>query len=864
MAAPQSTQKDHNLNTFQSIRWLLLMAWRDSRRSRGRLMLFASSIVLGIAALVAIDSFSENLQKSINNEAKGLIGADLLLRSRQEGIADLSVQHIMDSLGAERALEVNFVSMAAFPKPGATKLVAVRAIEGNFPFFSKIKTNPESASESYKSGGAKALIDQTLAVQYDLHVGDSVKLGEKLFVIEGEITSAPGQAGITSAVAPVVIISKEYLAATGLADRGSRVNYQYYFHFNDTGVNADQIVKPYEKIFKDARIDVETAETRKKQIGSAFRNLTDFLSLTGFVALLLGCVGVASAVHIYVKDKRPQVAILRTLGCSGKQAFLMVLFQIGFTAFLAAALGAAIGSAVQYLLPILLKDFLPIQNISNDISLLAIGKGLTIGLIVSVLFALMSLVSIRNVSPLRVLRASFEEGSAGRDLLQWLIYTLICVSIAFFTYLQTHELKITIGFLVVLGIMFFILTGIARLLTLVVKRFFPSSWGYVWRQGISNLFRPNNQTLILMVSIGLGSALVMTMSFAQDLLLRQVALSGSGEQPNMILFDIQPPQKEGVKQLVLSSGMPVLQEVPVVTMRLESMDGVQVAELMADSSAKREDWALEREYRCTYRDTMIETEKTIEGRFLNKGTENPGTIYVSLAERVADALHAKVGTRLSFNVQGRVFDTEVSDIRKVDFARVQTNFFVVFPSGVLEAAPQFHVIVTRTGSTGGTLDFQRKLVDAFPNVSAVDLTSILKTVDSILGKVSFVIRFMALFSILTGMVVLISSVVLSKYQRMRESVLLRTLGAGRRQVLGINAVEYLMLGALATLTGIILAVGCSWLLSTFVFKISFHVNWMPALQVFLGVTSTTMTIGILNTRSVLNLPPLEVLRSELG
>ena len=864
MAASNSPQKINAVSTVQSIKWLMLMAWRDSRRSRNRLMLFASSIVLGIAALVAIDSFSENLQKSINSEAKGLIGADLLLRSRQEGIADQSIMNIMDSLDAERALEVNFVSMAALPKAQATKLVAVRAIEGNFPFFNTIKTIPETASEGYKTGGAKALIDQTLATQYNIHRGDSIKLGEKMFVIDGEIESAPGQAGITSAVAPVVIISKEYLAATALAERGSRVNYQYYFRFRDPNTNADMAIQPYEKLFKEARIDVETPESRKKQIGSAFRNLTDFLGLTGFVALLLGCVGVASAVHIYVKDKRPQVAILRTLGCSGVQAFLIVLIQIISTAIIAAALGAAIGSAIQYLLPLLLKDFLPIQNVSNDVSLTAIGKGIGIGLIVSTLFALMSLVSIRNISPLRVLRASFEEGSANRDIAQWVIYTLISISVALFTYLQTKQLSITLGFMAVLGLMFVVLTAIAKLLTIAVKRFFPSSWSYTWRQGISNLFRPNNQTLVLMVSIGLGSALVMTLSFAQDLLLRQVALSGSGEQPNLILFDIQPSQKEGVKELVEASGMSVIQEVPVVTMRLESMDGVSVNLLMADSTVKREDWALEREYRCTYRDTMIGTETTLEGHFLNKDRGNDGTIYVSLAERVADALHAKVGSKLSFNVQGRIFDTEVSDVRKVDFARVQTNFFVVFPSGVLEAAPQFHVVVSRTPSTTATLDFQKKLVDRFPNVSAIDLTSILKTVDSILGKVSFVIRFMALFSILTGIVVLISSVALSKYQRMRESVLLRTLGAGRRQVLGINAVEYLMLGALATLTGIILAVGSSWLLSAFVFKIPFHISLAPALQLFLGVTSLTMLIGILNSRSVLSSPPLEVLRNELS
>ncbi len=849
-----------------SFTWLATMAWRDSRRSRARLVLFASSIVLGIAALVAIDSFSENLQKSINNEAKGLIGADLLLRTRQEGIADKALMNVMDSLGGERALEVNFVSMAKFTKTGDTKLVAVRSIEGNFPFFSQIKTIPENASKTYQKGGAKALIDRTLGTQFNIHQGDSIKLGELTFMIEGEVESAPGQSGITSAVAPVVFIGSENLAATGLAERGSRVNYQYYFKFQDEKKDVDAFIKPYDKIFKDAKIDVETVESRKKQIGTAFQNLTNFLGLIGFVALLLGCIGVASAVHIYVKDKRPQVAILRTLGASGMQAFQIILIQILVTAFLAAAIGAALGSAIQYFLPILLRDFLPIQNVSNDVSLIAVAKGVTIGLIVAVLFALMSLLSIRNTSPLRVLRASFEEGSANRDLAQWILYTLIVTAIAVATYTQTRDPRITIGFMVVLGVMFLVLAGIAKLLTILVKKYFPTAWSYVWRQGISNLFRPNNQTLILMVSIGLGSALVMTLSFAQNLLLQQVALSGSGEQPNMILFDIQPSQKEGVKQLVRAAQLPVIQDVPIVTMRLESMDGVGVTQLLADSTIKREDWALEREYRCTYRDTMIDTEKILEGSFLNNRKTHPtnNTYYISVAKRVTDALQAKVGTKLTFNVGGAMVDAEISDIREVDFGRVQTNFFVVFPSGVLEPAPQFNVIVTRTNSPTQMVEFQKKLVDKYPNVSAIDLTSILKTVDSILGKVSFVIRFMALFSILTGLVVLISSVALSKYQRMQESVLLRTLGASRRQVLSINAIEYLMLGALATLTGIILAVGCAFLLSTFVFKIAFHPDWMPALWVFFGVTSLTLIIGLLNSRTVLNHPPLEVLRNELA
>lgn len=837
------------------------MAWRDSRRNRGKLLLFASSIVLGIAALVAIDAFSENLQKSINNEAKGLIGADLALGTRQEGISDKGILQLIDSLGGERAKEISFVSMAFLPKSQQTRLVAVRAIEGAFPFYGAINSEPSSAAASFKSGGARALIDKSLANQFKIGVGDSIRIGDVSFVIDGQALSGPGQSGIGSTVAPIVYVPIKELNATGLVQRGSRVNYQYYFKFPPS-VNVDNKIKPFEKRLSTAKIDVETVEGRKKTIGTAFKNLTDFLGLVGFVALLLGCIGVASAVHIYVKDKRPTVAILRTLGASGMQAFWIVLIQIVVMSVGAAILGAILGSLIQYLLPILLKDFLPIQNVVNEVSWSAMARGIFIGVIVAVLFAMMSLLSIRNTSPLRVLRASFEENSNNRDFAQWAVYTLITLFIGSFAYLQTKQVNAAIGFLVVLLGMFLILAAIAKFLTWAVRRFFPMDWSYVWRQGISNLYRPNNQTLILMVAIGLGTALVSTLFFTQSLLLKQVQLSGSGAQPNMILFDIQTKQKEEIKTLVNSYKMPVLQDVPIVTMRLDSLDGKNVTELLSDSTLEMEKWALEREYRCTYRDTLIETETVVEGDFLNQNKKD-GTIYVSISDRVAEALKIKPGAKMSFNVQGAPMETVVSDIRKVNFNKVQTNFFVVFPRGILEAAPQFHVLITRVSDAQQSADFQKDAVQKFPNISVIDITQILQTVDTVLGKVSFVIRFMALFSILTGLIVLISSVALSKYQRLQESVLLRTLGASRRQILSINAIEYLMLGAMATATGIILSSGAAFLLSKFLFKVPFSPDWSPTIIVFVVIVLLTLIIGLFNARTVVNHPPLEVLRNEL-
>ncbi len=835
------------------------MAWRDSRRNRSRLLLFISSIILGIAALVAINSFSENLQRDIDREAKTLLGADLLLESTS--VATDSMRQLMDSIGGERAQIVGFASMASFSKAGSTRLCFIKAQEGDYPFYGKIATVPENASKTFRTG-KKALIDKSLMIQYKLEPGDSVKIGNVTFEVEGQVNAAPGSSGFTSSIAPVIMIPKSYLEETELLKTGSRVEYQHYFKL-PAQTDMLALTKAIGPKLRTFSYRWTTVEERKENVAEAFENLANFLNLIGFIALLLGCIGVASAVHIYIKDKLATVAILRTLGASGRQAFWIYLIQIIIMGLIGAAIGAAIGSLLQLAIPLVLADFLPLQNVSAEVSFTAIAQGIFTGLGIAVLFALLPLLAIRKTSPLRTLRASYEEPDSKRDPLAWLVYLLIFLFMFTFSWFQTGGGIEAIAFPIAIFAAFLVLAGIAQFVIWFVKKFFPRNWSFVWRQGIANLYRPNNQTLILIVSIGLGTSLISTLFFVQDLLLKQVEVSGSDNMPNMILFDIQNEQKDAVAELTSSYGLPLIQQVPIITTRVTSVNGVSKTENRADSLSEVSNWVYRREFRCTYRDTLIESETIIEGEWVGAKKED-GTIYVSLAEDVADNMNAYIGMPLTFNVQGAMIKTKVGSIRKIDWKRMQTNFFVVFPKGVLEKAPQFHVVVSRVEDPELSAQFQQKLVSEFPNVMAMDLSTVLQSVDNILTKVSFVIRFMALFSILTGLMVLISSVVLSKYQRIRESVLLRTLGASGRQILNINALEYFLLGALASLTGILLSFVGAWLLAKFTFKIPFAPNLLPPFLVFIGITLLTVFIGVINSRGILNTPPLEVLRKEVG
>jgi putative ABC transport system permease protein len=533
-----------------------------------------------------------------------------------------------------------------------------------------------------------------------------------------------------------------------------------------------------------------------------------------------------------------------------------------------------IGVGVQQVLPSVLKDLLPLQT-GFRISWAAIGQGIVTGMAVSVLFALLPLLAIRKISPLYTLRLSVEPAATIWDPLKVLVYAAILLFVDIFAWLRMHSSGKAIVFTAGLLGALLLLAGAAKLLMAVVRRFFPARWSYLWRQGFANLYRPNNQTLILVVTIGLGTTFIGTLYFVQQLLMDKVKAAVGNNQGNMVLFDIQPDEVKGITALAKGEQLTVLEDLPVVTMRITSMRGMTVAQAAVGRGRRERDgrgggrerdslprWIFENEIRVTYRDSLLATEKLMAGRLRPPVRSPQDTVYIRVDEDYAKMLHLAVGDPILFNVQGLPVATVIGSLVKADWRQLQTGFSIVFPRGVLEQAPQFHVLVTRVPDAAVSARFQNLVVRAYPNVSVIDLELVLQVLEDILGKIGFVIRFMAGFSILTGVVVLIASVLISKYQRIQESVLLRTLGASRRQVLVITLLEYFFLGALAAATGIGLSLAFSQVLARVSFDSPFTVNWWPVLVIFVSVCGLTILIGLYNSRGVLNKPPLEILRRE--
>jgi putative ABC transport system permease protein len=836
--------------------WVLRTAWRDSRGRRRRLFLYTGAIAVGIAALTSLRGLGHTMAASVDLQAQTLLGADIEVESNLAFSA--RTEAILDSIGGEQSVQVEFNSMILLPRVGGARLAQVRAHEGGYPYYGQLQTVPAQAAATWQSSGG-ALVDEAMLLQFGAAVGDSIRVGETQFVISGRLLNVPGETSLRSDVQPRVFIPLRFLAATGLVKRGSRVEYRRYFR-RPEGEDVAKLAQRMRQHLEDENVDVDTVEDRKRRLGRTLGNLYRFLGLGSFVALLLGAVGVASAIHAHVEQKLETVAIFRSLGATSGQTLRIYLLQAGAMGLVGSALGAVAGSLFLVFLPGLLSDFLPSELAQVDIqwSVWPLLEAAAIGSSIAVLFAALPLLAVRRASPLLALRASYEETQPAGDggwragliglciLATWLLALWLAGRV-------DHALYFSGGTLVA----FLMLALAARLLRGAVRRWFPATWSFVWRQGLANLYRPHNQTLLLLVSLGLGTFLVTTLYSAQSSIVAHIENVTGGDQPNVVLFDIQTDQKDDVIALVDSLGMPVLEVVPIVTMHIAAVKGVPVEELTGANRGRRGRWAFEREYRSTYRENLSASETIVAGQWRSSTRD---TVFVSLETGIGNALNVVPGDSVTFDVQGVPIHAIVGSLRSVEWQRIMPNFLCVFPGGVLEAAPQFHVLTTSGPNSVVRAQLQRRAVSRFPNVSIIDLDLVLKTVDSILSKVAVVVRIMAFFSVFTGLIVLVAVVSSSYFQRLRESALLRTLGATRARVSRILVVEYLLLGGLAGFTGLALSLLGGWGLTRYVFEVTFAPPWAVLAAVLAIVPLATVVVGVFGSRGIHAAPPLEVLR----
>ena len=878
------------------LRQLAGLTWRESRSARRRLLLYMSAISLGVTALVAIDSFAGNVTRSVREQSRALLGGDLSFTSRRP-YSDAQ-NAILDTLKArtkaEYARAVTFPSMALVPRSGGTRLVQVRAVSSNYPFYGVITTNPAGKWKDLQSG-PNALVDPSLLVALNAKIGDTISLGYGKFVIAATLKDVPGAPGVAEIVGPRVFIPERYLAETQLLVFGSTAEYGVLARL-PSGADPGKAVAPFRPSLDKTQLRVVTVTQSEENTTEAINQLTQFIGIVGLVALLLGGVGVASGVRAFVARKIDTVAILRCLGASSGQVLAMYVAQAAAMGLLGAIAGAALGVAVQFAMPSVLGEFLPV-DVSVQLEPAAILMGIAVGGWIALIFSLRPLLALRNVSPLQTLRRDADSEilrMRWNDIPRVFVNIALGASVVGIALMRAQDLEqgfwISVGTLGVLGV----LALSAMFLSWLARKTLRQRWPYVVRQGVANLYRPANQTSSVILSLGFGAFLVTTLYLVQSNLLKRFEFNAAASEANLVFFDIQDDQFAGVDSLVSAKGR-ILQTAPIVTMRISAINDRRAEDIVAEYRARhtadslararggaaadsvearerstrgsqqpsgRPGWALRREYRSTFRDTVTNGEKIVEGKWFSaaalKGESDTGE--VSFEKDVADELRIKLGDVVTWNVQGVEIPARVTSLREVTWERFEPNFFAVFASPVMRNAPKQHVILASVSGSPVVAALQRDVVQRFPNVSSVDLSLIRQTIEKIVAKVSTAIRFMALFSLAMAIPVLFSAVAATRRDRVREGVLLKTLGASRGQILRILLAEYALLGLLGSLTGMVLAIGGGWALTHYVFEASFTPAMVPALLIAGAMLTLTIMIGMLAGRDVFRETPMSALR----
>lgn len=857
-------------------RFVMTMALREGRAAGRRLLLLTAAVSIGVGALVAIASFTDNLRGAVEGQSRALLGGDIALRAR--ATPDSAFRTLLDSvtrasgalLPADRAQVTSFSGMAYVPRTSGTRMVRVSAISGAYPFYGQIRTEPGGAW-SRLSSGQVTLVDPSFLTVLGARIGDTMSLGESHFVIAGTVTSFPGDVGIRSAFGPRVYIPGAYLPATGLITFGSRVDYEWYLRTPAT-LDARAFAKTWRPLLNARSGGIRTAAEEERDLQEFLDQLRRYLGLVALIALLLGGIGVGSAVQVFLRRKRDTIAVLRCLGATSRQVFAVYLLQSVAMGLAGSLLGVALGLGLQFAMPAVFGTFLPLDVVVRP-SPQAILTGLGVGVWVATVFALLPLIEVRTIPPLAVLRRDVDQtGAWYSDRLAWAARLALAVSVIALAWLQVGNPLQGLLFALAVGAAVLVLWLSAFGLTRAIRRWFPQRLAYVYRQGLANLYRPANQTVAVVLALGFGAFLLGALAVSQHNLLARLQLDGGLGRPNLVFFDIQPDQEDAVAALIRKEGLAVQPAVPIVPMRLKAINGVPVSTLLADSTRRRnkdgeriESWTLRREYRSTYRDTVVGSEKILVGDWWKPGAgtgRGDQLVPVSLETGLASDMGVTLRDTLTWDIQGVPVTSVIVNLREVIWARFEPNFFAVFPVGPLNDAPQSFVLLTRANDPAVMGRLQRRVVEQHPNVTSIDLTSIQQTIEKIIASVALAIRFMALFSLATGLVVLIGALATSRFQRVREAALLKTLGATRRQVIRVMVTEYLALGALAAVVATGLATIGGWGLTRWVFKVPFTVPWTAFGVLAMVLLSLTVLTGLWTSTALFRQSALEVLRAD--
>jgi putative ABC transport system permease protein len=839
------------------------MAWRETRGAGRHFAVLFGCVALGVAALVSVGTFAANLDRTLTREARALTGGDVELRSAQP--LDPTARRALDELargGAVTTTVREMVAMARTPGRGATLLVELKAVESAYPLYGRVETTPPAPLDTLladRGDAGGAVVESSLLQRLGLAIGDSLEIGSARFTVTGVLVREPDRTGGLVTLGPHVLVGDRALERTGLLQIGSRVRYRTLTRLPAT-VTARAAADDLARTIGDPAVRIAAFDESQPGLRKFFSQLATYLGLVGLASLLVGGVGIASTVTTFLRRQLATIAILKCLGASSRVLLATYLIQTLALALAGSLVGAAFGVAAQPLLVRALAPFAPfVLEVRWDVA--TVARGLALGLLAALLCALWPLLGVRGVPPSLILRRDVDE-RGWRARRPWAAALPIVAGLAALAVWQAGSLRLGGIFAGAALAALAVLLGLSRALVRLARRL-PRARGLAWRQGLAGLDRPGGHTVRVVVAVGLGVMLLVAIALLEANLGRQLAYEQKREAPSFFFIDVQPDQREPFSRLVgdVSGVAPTV--TPVVRARLAAIDGKPVTRELIDRR-KREspekNWYLTREYMLTWASAPPPANAITRGRWWT-AEEASARPRVSVEDEAAKYFGVGVGGTLTFDVQGVPIEAEVANLRRIDWQSLSANFFMVLSPGSLDGAPTVYLATARVPADVETR-LQDSVVAAFPNVTAIPLRSVLERVSEVLAQISFAVRFMALFSIAAGLVVMAGALAATRYQRLYESVILKTLGATRWAIARAFAVEYACLGAVAGVGGTALAAVLAWIVLRFVLDTPWTLE--PE-ALILGVALTTfvsLAIGLLATVRLLGRKPLSVLRQE--
>jgi putative ABC transport system permease protein len=849
------------------------IATREMHSSRGKFFFVILSVAIGVAALTGVRGFSSSFRGALLNRARSIMAADLSARMFQQPTPE--EQKGLDEIaagGVEITPVTELLSMASASKTLDPLLISLKAVDpGMYPFYGDVELAPAGQLKNVLTSDTVVVADDLL-VRLHLKTGDGLKIGMHVFRIASVVVNEPDRLSGNFAAGPRVFISRAGLAASGLLAPGSHAGQRYLFKVPKPGNGApisDKAVADLkirlEKLLPEAQI-IDYRETNPA-LTQGLDRATSLLSLMSLVALVLGAVGVAMAMRAHLQQRLDTIAIMKSLGARSGQIMKIYLLQTLLLGLIGGLIGVALGVGVQLAFPLLLAKLI---NVNTDlhIQLGTIFTGLATGVLTTLLFTLPPLLDIRAVRPILILRRAVEDNDDPFVTAIWRKITknLAQIGSALLILAGLAAIATTLSDSVVVGKVFSL--GLAAVLVVLLAasaavlaglRFFLSKTRLhlpsAVRHGLANLYRPGNPSAALLAALGMGVMQIMTVYLVQQAVVTELHISSAPNLPNVFLVDITSDEVGGVRTLLKTqpsvTAAPEL--LPVVSSRIIEIDGVPANQAKLKNFPKRMLQAIS----LTWSNAPPPGTKVVDGNWWVADEKRP---VVAIEQRAADRLRVKVGSHITFAAQDSRIIATVVAVVKTDGQHAYSRAEFTLPPQALAGLPVVwyggvHADPARVG------ELQRALYSAFPTVTVINVAQALETVRAVVIQITYVIQFLAAFSIFAGIIILASSIAGTRYRRIREVVVLKTLGATRARIATVFSIEFAVLGLVAGLVGLAFANLIARVLLTRL-TVVYHFQWTWTVGALFATVVVAVATGWLASHRILGQKPLEVLREE--